>query len=237
MRLEARFTELGDCYERFMRVHGPLDETYDERCHPNRHDGGRLFSNLAYRNNARTPVDYDTFASDLGLLEDEFYGYERHLVSGLAALLPGPTVWTTWLKWPNALYFCPECAKTALPWPDINVHWREEHPEETIWAIHAWHRPKVKWWRAGEDVAHRILDVLRLSRTTPMYQLNEYIEKGRLYCNCGDPSWGPANRQAWAELVSFESQSTRSQLIEPHVQVLHVYTHLRMNEDRMAAVE
>ncbi len=28
VRLEARYTDLGYCYERFMREHGPLDETY-----------------------------------------------------------------------------------------------------------------------------------------------------------------------------------------------------------------
>ncbi|KAI0702407.1 hypothetical protein C8T65DRAFT_264135 [Cerioporus squamosus] len=204
-----------------MRVHGPLDETYDERCHPNRHDGGHLFPALVLRHSARTPVDYDSFAADLGLLEHKFYGYECQMDVGLTSLLPshGSEMWTSWLKRPNALYFCPECSKTALPWPDINVHWCEEHPDETIWAAiyDSYRRPKVKWWQAGEDVAHRILDAARLCRTTPMYRLNLHIKQGRLYCNCGDPSFGPANRQAWAELV------------------LHVYMHTRMNEDRQNA--
>ncbi|RPD72987.1 hypothetical protein L226DRAFT_142577 [Lentinus tigrinus ALCF2SS1-7] len=214
VRLQARYAELENCYERFMREHGPVDEAYDERCYPNRHDGALLFLTLAHRDNARISIDYDTFASDLALLREKFYGYELNIQAGLSSLLPDFSGFTSILRKPHAMFSCPKCGMTALPWPDINVHWCKEHSTESIWAVSLLRRPVVKWWRGGEDVANRILDAAGLNREWLIYWLNALIEEGRLYCNCGDPSFGPAHRQPWAQLV------------------FHVYTHLRMNEDR-----
>ncbi|KAI0692685.1 hypothetical protein C8T65DRAFT_669327 [Cerioporus squamosus] len=101
-----------------------------------------------------------------------------------------------------------------MPWPDINGHWRTAHPSKSIWFDKDGEKLNIRWWRRGANTASQILRAARLEHVLHVYVLNVFISSGKLLCICSDPSVKQPPHLTWPELV------------------LHVHTHLEVNEDR-----
>lgn len=112
---------------------------------------------------------------------------------------------------PTALFACaqPECHMHALPWPAINVHWCEAHPDESVWedsAYEARNRFRAEVWKDGVETAEKILAVLiekgLATEDQHISGLDNLVKEGRVFCSCKDPAMAPPDGLNWAGLVS-----------------------------------
>ncbi|KAI0702400.1 hypothetical protein C8T65DRAFT_264045 [Cerioporus squamosus] len=220
-RLQLRYGELEKWYQVVDLMY--LDEeTYDHAKLPNVYDGARLWEDLV-DSDARTEIDARTFLDTLDELDEKFETYEDAVSDALAALvleLPSEAQdgggeasdATESLALPIAMFACTKCDEcVALPWPDINAHWRTAHPRESIWLSYD-SDLKVSWWEEGVRVAKQILDALPSLRGLALTELDDAVRTGKLYCSCGDPSLDHPKKLSWAKLVH------------------HVYSHARMDD-------
>ncbi|KAI0739579.1 hypothetical protein C8Q80DRAFT_189479 [Daedaleopsis nitida] len=160
-RLEARYRELEDVWVNFP---SEMLEEHDQDLLPNRHDGGRLFDDVVTvePEAARVPVDEDrvlTAHDDINELVDEYIDSVITCLSDPVPLTPKRLSHTagkgskpplreprrrdsstTVLMRAYALFRCrhPTCEADGTPptmFPVIHEHWREAHPDRSIWAI------------------------------------------------------------------------------------------------------
>ncbi|KAI0688476.1 hypothetical protein C8T65DRAFT_767934 [Cerioporus squamosus] len=179
-RLQLRYGELEKWYQVVDLMY--LDEeTYDHAKLPNR---------------ARTEIDARTFLDTLDELDEKFETYEDAVSDALAALvleLPSEAQdgggeasdATESLALPIAMFACTKCDEcVALPWPDINAHWRTAHPRESIWLSYDSDLKSAGGRRAG----------------LALTELDDAVRTGKLYCSCGDPSLDHPKKLSWAKL-------------------------------------
>ncbi|RDX40624.1 hypothetical protein OH76DRAFT_1412844 [Lentinus brumalis] len=146
-RHEKRFELLEQWYEELLE--GPWAH-FDHRMYPNRHDGGR-FASLSLRR----PRQYDRRGhhtrgefwnrGTLQALRGHIADYEIQYANILANLvttklrkergeeaaraLKAKNDLEETLSMPYALFICTECGEAPLAYPDIHIHWREQHPD------------------------------------------------------------------------------------------------------------
>ena len=58
----------------------------------------------------------------------------------------------------TAPFKCAKCGDSGYTWPEINVHWRERHPDESVWDEASEFKAEV--WEEGVEVAERVLAAL-----------------------------------------------------------------------------
>ena len=116
------------------------------------------------------------------------------------------------LRHPTALFRCGGCSDYAYAWPRINGHWRERHPDESVWTTRKEDEEvetvfNAEVWEEGMELAERILTTLidqglqKNDRDGP--HLDDLIQEGRVFCPCGDPTMAtPVEGLNWAALVS-----------------------------------
>ncbi|RDX45707.1 hypothetical protein OH76DRAFT_1407691 [Lentinus brumalis] len=227
--LQARYREIEDCYQRLVEMR--LQDYCDPKILPNRYDGARLWGHLAYRDSSRRTITQDNFLEEADdTYADAISSYREAMKRALASLIPQPQddkdctrmlgrCWSlgSVLLLPEALFSCIECGKSAIPWPDINDHWRTAHPNKSIWFDKDGEKLNVRWWRRGASTAFKILRAADLEQARNTYVLNVWISSGKLLCICSDPSLRQPPHLTWPELV------------------LHVHAHLQANQARKSA--
>ncbi|RPD58225.1 hypothetical protein L227DRAFT_191411 [Lentinus tigrinus ALCF2SS1-6] len=146
-RLQTRYTQLTSFYDELLK--GPWSEL-DQRLFPNKHDGARLLSGIAAFDDARGTVSRRTFYdyatlhelySDIGFYRRDYAQHLASLVtSGIEAELGSESArqltdrsYIDILSMPCALFTCTVCFEEPLAYPDIHAHWREEHPDISVW--------------------------------------------------------------------------------------------------------
>lgn len=119
------------------------------------------------------------------------------------------------LSMPCSLSVCAECFAGPLAFPLIHVHWREEHPDISVWRTTKPNRDpyalkiatdmsvRVKFWREGIVAVQMMLSrAVGIVADATVAQLNKVVKSGRLHCSCGDPSIPDVSQLTWADLVS-----------------------------------
>ncbi|KAI1789116.1 hypothetical protein LXA43DRAFT_1183460 [Ganoderma leucocontextum] len=112
---------------------------------------------------------------------------------------------------PTSFFMCAECGKHPYAYPDINVHWQNEHRGTSVWMdVGTWGESqgeyKAEVWEEGAEVAEKILAVL-MKKGLPrddrdMERLDELVEEGRVFCACGDPTMSTSEEDlSWVALV------------------------------------
>ena len=122
------------------------------------------------------------------------------------------------LRHPTALFRCGDCGDYPYAWPRINGHWRERHPDESVWTARGGEDEQAfnaEVWEDGMEVAERILEVLieqcLRNRDRDRPHLDGLIREGRVFCKCGDPRMEtPEQGLNWAGLVSRSTRSYRT---------------------------
>ena len=104
----------------------------------------------------------------------------------------------------TALFQCAKCGDSGYAWPEINVHWRERHPDESVWDEAGEFKAEV--WE-GVEVAERVLAALVEQglgmRSKGRMQLDDLIGDGRVFCACRDLRMvAPSEGSNWVALVS-----------------------------------
>ena len=238
------------------------DYEHDEM--PNAHDGARFWNDLVHADDARAPIDVDDVMSEARMESViwELRDYPRDIVRCLAGALEcsdevqgrkklsggkggkgkdlcvGPE---DVVQRPTALFHCGGCGDCPYGWPEINAHWREKHPDESVWiGLGEGRKPQYKAgvWEAGVDVAEGIVAVLieqglgKWDRTKT--RLDKLIKEGRVFCACGDPTMAtPDNGLNWATLVSVCIVCLVGKVFtNVPGQVKHVFDHLDVNARR-----
>ncbi|KAI0702385.1 hypothetical protein C8T65DRAFT_741546 [Cerioporus squamosus] len=118
----------------------------------------------------------------------------------------------------GAIFRCCQCGAGPCPYPDIHSHWRDKHPDKSIYASS--HRLRgdvllnIRLCQGSYDLAQRILDTIGLRRDTERDLLDDLLCSGRLYCSCGDPFMDAPEDLFWSDFV------------------WHVFVHLNMFRNR-----
>ncbi|PIL34387.1 hypothetical protein GSI_03162 [Ganoderma sinense ZZ0214-1] len=247
-RISGRYAEIAEWYTYLLDDH-LHDGEYSHDMMPNMHDGTALWAGLVLEDDARAPLDVDSVMGEsntesvIWALRDYPCDVMRSLGEkverrdadaeercgkakgkgkgrkGKEVYYEGPE--DVALR-PTALFQCAECGDFPHGWPEINAHWREKHPDESVWIIsgHGREEYKAGVWEEGVDVAEMVLAVLVEQglgkRDRNKTRLDELIEEGCVFCACGDPTMAtPDNGLNWASLVK------------------HVFSHLKENARRI----
>ena len=214
-RLQARHRELEG---EWIYVSRNYLEDLDGRLVPNKCDGAMHFQGLVEEEeDAYAPVSDDRIANSYDDLHSFLVDYTMAVERSLGDLLPQDSrpkrkqtgkrrsrmpVDEPLLR-ADALFTCAGCDTIPLEFPSIHSHWREEHPNESLWRSSTrWDEVNVRWWEQGGEVVHAILRALGLPKKTDMVRLNTLLQSGRLYCGCGDPRLPSPEEMDWAMLVS-----------------------------------
>ena len=234
MRIDGRFAQMTDRYTRIVKDYfsGP-GWNRDEL--PNAYDGSRLWKYDVLEDDARAPLDSDTSEEQRALVFELLAEYPTTVMEFLSTALEtverahaesqsgdgqGDSLGTQGGSWPEsprdalrrptALFQCGDwkCRGEPYAWPAINVHRRDEHPNESVWADGRVQAFKAVAWKDGIEIAEKMLAALikqgLSDRDMDKSRLDKLIKKGRVFCACGDPRMAaPGEGLTWVALVGY----------------------------------
>ncbi|KAM5540000.1 hypothetical protein V8D89_006332 [Ganoderma adspersum] len=221
-RIRGHYAEAAEWYTNILDDHFNCGD-YEHDMMLNTHDGAQLWGDLVLEDDARAPLDVEAVMGDSEMegvvwaLRD----YPRGVMRFLGEAVQRYEKQTGREKQSGGGRKGKKRDRNELPppaWPEINAHWREKHPEESVWVRLRGGRKEYKAgvWEAGVDVSERMLAVLvdqKLGKwDRNKERLDALIKEGRLFCACGDPTMAtPEKGLNWAALGK------------------HVFIHLSMN--------
>ncbi|TFK94523.1 hypothetical protein K466DRAFT_657712 [Polyporus arcularius HHB13444] len=166
-------------------------------------------------------------------LSEDMHDYVSSIQSALSKLMPQSVppkskgqkkrIWSmqdneSMLLRADALFRCCQCDMGPRPYPVIHAHWRNEHPDESIYVAsdrgHGNPLLNLRLCQGSYDVAHKILGAIGLKLDMKRNVLDDLLCAGRLYCSCGDPYMDPPEDLLWSDFI------------------WHVYTHLNLYRNR-----
>ena len=260
-RIAGRYEQVAEWYPRVLAAHfsGPQ---WDRAAFPNAFDGARLWEELVLQNYVLVLIDKDTVMGERQL-RDVTRGlevYQKSVMASLAAAVTGKAEDNSDLDHqkngediisgkdarnilllPTTLFRCEGCGDYPYAWPEINIHWQDKHPDESVWKSSQRRVYKAAVWEEGAEIAEKVVAVLGErglgdgDRNTK--HLDELIQGGRVFCVFGDPSMAsPDQCLNWAALVSTDVGLERGVGLDKIVayQIKHVSVHLTENACRTA---
>ncbi|PIL34453.1 hypothetical protein GSI_03229 [Ganoderma sinense ZZ0214-1] len=211
-RIAGRYAQMADWYAHILDEHF-CGGRWDHDALPNAFDGARLWESLVLDDHARTLLDVDTVMGEQQLEDvvEELQAYPKMVMKCLAAAVrtaDGSDIGEDGKELGSR-----GCDEYPFAWPEINIHWQEKHPEESVWEGSPGKVYRAAVWEGGIPAAEKILAVLveqgLCERAMNRKHLHTLIKDGRVFCACGDPRMPETRYQGfdWAALVKHVSDS------------------------------